>query len=421
MKMLKVLLVILVMAAMAAPVVIAEDRLSLAGQMRVRGWTVDAGGDSTDSWADQRFRLGGKIAIAEGVSITFRTDITETNWGDEGSAFGAGRMGDTQQWDRAHSDLTKGIFHLRAGQQYVGLGLSQVANSQDAGLAIDVKTAIPFKAFVLLDDNGNDPAGDDYIIDQNEFLADGVTLNTAYGDNILNPDAAAVSGTDAFFYGMGISPKGDNYASDLFFAGYNDGADEEVYLFGADLTLDLEAIKLKGEVNFFTGDASAIADAMGTQLYLDASLAATDAATVGAQFYYAAAADSDEVQYIELGNDFNGWDPIMDVGTALDNEAIDYYDRPFDFTGTGSGLIGGRLYGNVKVNDATNFGASVAYLTPEDDDNTDVDSQTAFAAGVTYALMANTSLQAQVQYIDTDDDAGTDEVFAAGAGLFVNF
>jgi len=417
MKMLKVLLVILVMAAMAAPVVIAEDRLSLSGQMRVRGWTEDAGGDSTNSWADQRFRLGGKIAVAEGVSITFRTDITETNWGDDGSAFGAGRMGDTQQWDRAHLDLTKGIFHLRAGQQYVGLGLSQVANSQDAGLAIDVKTAIPFKAFVILDDDNNDP--DVNTVTVSNLVYDPIT-DTFTGD-VTEDVTEGSNEADAFFYGMGVSPSGDNYASDLFAAGYNDGADEEVYVFGADLTLDLEAIKLKGEVNFFTGDASATADAMGTQLYLDASLAATDAATVGAQFYYAAAADDDEVQYIELGNDFNGWDPIMDVGTSLSNEAIDYYDRPFDFTGTGSGLIGGRLYGNVKINDATNFGASVAYLTPEDDDNTDVDSQTAFAAGVTYALMANTSLQAQVQYIDTDDDLGTDEVFAAGAGLFVNF
>ena len=85
MKMLKVLLAVLVMVAMVTPV-IAEDRLSLNGEMRVRGWHQDFdydgdSDDSTDTWGDQRLRIGGKIAVAEGVSITFRTDITESNWG----------------------------------------------------------------------------------------------------------------------------------------------------------------------------------------------------------------------------------------------------------------------------------------------------------------------------------------------------
>ncbi len=158
---------------------------------------------------------------------------------------------------------------------------------------------------------------------------------------------------------------------------------------------------------------------MGAQLLLDGSLAASELMTVGAQFYYALAADNDEVQYQVLGNDFNGWDPIMDVGTDLSNEAITY-DRPFDFTGDGAGVIGGRLYTKIKASDAVNFGASVAYLTPEDDGKTDIDADLVLAAGLTYAVMANTSLQTQVQYVDTDADASSDEV-TAGVGLFVKF
>jgi hypothetical protein len=35
--------------------------------------------------------------------------------------------------------------------------------------------------------------------------------------------------------------------------------------------------------------------------------------------------------------------------------------------------------------------------------------------------MANTKLGLQLEYIDVDDDADTDEIFNAGVGLFVNF
>ena len=51
-------------------------------------------------------------------------------------------------------------------------------------------------------------------------------------------------------------------------------------------------------------------------------MAATDAFTVGGQFFYAAG-DDEDIQYTGLGNGFNGWDPINDVGTSLSNEAID--------------------------------------------------------------------------------------------------
>ena len=53
MKLVKVLVAALVMAAMVTPV-IAEDRLSLNGEMRVRGWHVDTDNDedSTDTYGD---------------------------------------------------------------------------------------------------------------------------------------------------------------------------------------------------------------------------------------------------------------------------------------------------------------------------------------------------------------------------------
>ncbi len=182
-----------------------------------------------------------------------------------------------------------------------------------------------------------------------------------------------------------------------------------------------DPIKFVTELDVFTGDFTDNIDAMGTQFYLDASMAATPAVNVGGQFYYALAADDDgsEVQYVSLGNGFGGWDPIFDVGTNLDNESIGL-GKPFDFSGGSAGVVGGRLYASSKMSDALNLGASIAYLTTEDDDIVDR-SQVAFAAGVTYAIMSNASLQAQVEYADGEVDDVDFDSFRAGTGIFVNF
>ena len=149
--------------------------------------------------------------------------------------------------------------------------------------------------------------------------------------------------------------------------------------------------------------------------------------------------DIDKKQYTGLGNGFGGWDPVMDVGTSLSNEQI-VYGNPFNVASIGvyegsdisigsPGSIGGRLYTGFKANDLLSFGASAGYFTSEDDNVVDVDVM-ALAAGVVYKVMANTTLQLQVQYADgtlnetdfigTNDDIDFD-AFRAGTGLFVAF
>ena len=376
-KFLKSMIVLLAIVAMATPVM-AEDMLSLGGQMRVRGWHIDDGSVNTDSRFDQRLRIGGKFSIADGVSVTFRTDTTEATWGAN-AGFGSGRLAGSNgtQWDRAHMDIVFDGFSLRAGQQYVGFGQSGAFNAQDNGFKV---VAGPVTAFFMVD-NSSATESDDY------------------------------------FYGVNFAQKNDNYKANIFVAGQKASA-VDVYLFGADLAYNLDAVKLVAELNFFTGDASATADAFGTQLFVDASMAASEAMTVGGQLYYALG-DTDDVQYVVLGNDFGGWDPLFALGTGLDNEQIGA-GRPFDLFGANSGVIAGRLYTSVKASDAATFGASITYATPEEDANVAADSALALAAGMKYALMANTSLGVQVEYIDVDE-AGADEVLQAGFGLFVNF
>ena len=405
MKLIKALVVMLVAVGMILPAVaVAEDRLSLSGEMRVRAFHEDFdSADDTDTWANQRLRIAGKIAVAEGVSVTFRTDITEgTDWGNS-SNFGGGiagpirtngaghaRSGAQQQWDRAHLDIEKGMFHLRAGQQYVGTFGVFAVDTQDSGLRLDIKTEnVPISTYVIVD---NDNGGRDQ--------------------------------ADAFLYGVTITPKIGEVSTRFFGAGYNDGEEEEVYLLGASASMMLGPVNLFGEFDYFTGDANDAAgvDAFGTQLMLDGSMALSDMITLGGQFYYAAG-DDEDVQYVFLGNGFNGWDPIYDVGTSLSNEEI-VFGRPFDFTGLSAGVVGGRLYGKFKLSDAINLGASASYLSEEEDEFVESDGYQ-LAAGLTYGILENTSFQVQLQYEDMDLEvlgvSADYDSFRAGTGIFVKF
>ncbi len=386
-RILKVMIVLLTIAAMVTPVM-AEDRLSLNGQMRVRGWHLDDGGDYTDSYFDQRLRIGGKLSIAEGVSVTFRFDETEAKWGTQRPSDGANRQGvrfieseTGMQWDRAHLDLDFGTFKLRAGQYYAGgFSASDVVNAQDAGFMV---TAGPVKAFWQLDSN------------------DGGT-----------------DSSDFYLWGVDFGQKIDTIKYNAFVAGHKMN-DYEVYLVGADVALNIEAIKVLAEINYFTGDADADTDAMGLQGWADVSFAATEVVTIGGQVYYAIAADDDEVQIDHLGNDFGGWDPLADVGNGLSNEELKI-GRPFDLFGDDAGVMALRGYANVKATESLAIGAGLTYAQPEDDGKTEADSALIAVAGASYDLMANTKLDAIFQYVDVDAP-DTDSAYGVGVGLFVNF
>ncbi len=397
-RFLKIAIVLLAIAAMATPVM-AEDMLSLGGQMRVRAWYKDNDNaqDKTYTWADQRLRIGGKLSIADGVSITFRTDVTESNWG-YGTTYGSGRLG-VQQWDRAHLDLTfSDSLSLRAGQQFVWFLESGAFNMQSNGLKV-VFGAGPAKVTAF------------------GFLQD------ANGDN-----------ADGFDYGANVAFGQDNFKMNVLLAAQNKvaNADEDVYLIGADMHLNLDVVKIIAEIDYFTGDADATTDAYGLQGYVDASFGLGEAMTLGGQLYYAAG-DEDDYQYYVLGNDFGGWDPLNEHGTGLNNEQITPGSsmfgidaRPYGIFANGAGVMAGRIYLDAKLGDDMTLGGSISYLEPEEDSMTTVDSAINTTVGLHYNVMANTSIGAQIEYISIDQssDAPADapeDAIAAGFGLFVNF
>ena len=394
-RFLKIMIVLLTIAAVATPVM-AEDRLSLGGEMRVRGYYSDWGGDHTSTTLDQRLRLLAKINVAEGVRVTFRTDVSEGKWGSDKSF---GRFNSIQDVDRAYLDLWNDNLAFRAGTYNLVVN-EETIDSQDTGMMFTIKGAVPVSIFYQLTESNGDNA------DGHLFGVDATVKNDAFS---VTPVAA-----------VQIDSLRDN---------------EEVYLLGATVNAKVGAVALTSELDYFTGDYNAKKDAVGTQFRIDGSVAATERLTVGGAFYYALGADKDEEKYSYLGNDFNGWDPLM-YG-PLSADAMLWQKRAYDVFGNG-GVIALQVYGSMKATDDLDFTASAAYAEPENDDTAsgieitddlsfaDADSAMIFTVGSTYALMSNTKLMAQAQYVDYDADIeGTtdsaDSIVSAEVKLSVKF
>jgi hypothetical protein len=372
------MIVLVAIAAIAAPA-IAADNLSLSGSMRIRGAYLDNGGDYTNTGIDHRLRVGGKFTATDAISLTFRSDFSEGSWGADN---GYGRFGSITQWDRAHLDIDTDSYHFRAGTQYWGLGTMYAFDHQGTGMTLTVKGAAPITmVYSLVDNNETSTFNDD-----TDDFAVAVTTSVA-----------------------GVSP----YVALL------KASDTEIYLIGASYAADYDGIKVGAELDFFTGDADATTDAVGTQAMVDVSMAASEAATVGGRIFYALGADSDEAQISYLGNGFGGYDPL-NYG-PYENENLQNITRPADAFGD-AGVMALQVYSNFKASDAVGITASVAYAQPEDDDvSTGGDDALFLNVGMTYALMQNAKIKSQVQYVDYDEDENNDANMSVGLGLWVNF
>ena len=404
-RFLKVMIVMLAVAAMAVPAtVFAADNLSLGGSMRVRGAYLDDGGDYTTTKVDHRLRVGGKFTATDNISLTFRTDFSEGQWGSD-SAYG--RFSTIKDMDRAHLDIDTDSYHFRAGTQYWAFGKMYAFDHNGTGATLTIKGAAPITiGYALVDNNDTSKSDAGYTINQTTGVIEPVAAAAAAN----NSDDFAVAATTSF---GGLSP----YAV-LFKA-----SDTEIYLIGASYAADYDGLKVAAELDYFTGDADATTDAMGTQLMVDVSTAASEAATVGGRVFYALAADTDEAQISFLGNGFGGYDPL-NFG-PYENENLQNIVRPADaFTGTGpgAGVMALQVYANFKASDAVNVTGSVAYAQPEDDDMSAYGDNALFVnAGMTYALMQNATIKSQVQYVDYDEDPNDDANMSVGLGLWVNF
>jgi hypothetical protein len=473
MKLLKVLVAVLVMAAMAVPV-IAEDRLSLSGSLQVRGFLYDADFESTESfysadqadaanyaaeaaynkalfeygfvtdpdvdpptaptpvaegdkkssktdekgaWNDQRLRIAGKLAVAEGVSVNFRLDATESDenssdavaWGGTSSAAYqyAQRRADIQ-FDKAYIQIDKFGGTLMAGQQYFG-GVGHTRRMADM---LGAGFVVKYEGLTL----------------QHVKRMDGDA-----GKNGINKYE---NRDDRSMTVLSYDFKGDGFSLTPAIAYNDDQYTTNADFFGAALagSIDLGPVAVKGEFDYFDGDTDGTSkwdkgDLKGAQVYLDGSMAATDALRIGVMGLWAAGYDkADEQQITNMNDDgtidwtFAEWNP--QTYGYWSGDMLGELDI-FDPTGSSAGVQAGSIYADFKVSEDLAMKFSGLIWQVDEDKNVDADGYF-LNAGFNYKLAANTALISQLNYasITYNPDVGKDiddTLLSVLTGIVVSF
>ena len=393
MKKLAIAIFAVVCAAMFIAPAYAEDRVSLSGSVRVRAWSENYSDGTDASWWDQRFRIKTKINIADDVYAVLRADYGEGTWGVDYEGLitrprVTGKSQNTLDVDRGYINIDKEMWSLRAGQQYLGLGICQVLDANATGLKLTLN--LPVKtALIYVKESENGAINDD--------------------DNFEDSDVYAVN----FSYDT------DAFSTNLFAVTRDDGSavDDSATMFGFNGSATLGIVKLTGELAFAAGDtADGAVDYVGTQFYLKGDVDLNDAFSMGAELLYALG--TDEADEIQLTNMCNWWTFVpMSSNTPFDADWSASGDGtnignadPFDPTGANAGVQGITLYGKYNVMDALSFGGKVGYFQPEEDNNTDTDDITSFNVWASYMLATNTELAVAYLYSDydnLDDDYNT--------------
>jgi hypothetical protein len=429
---------------MVAGMAYAEDRLSLNGSFRVWGWSTegsDWNSDTTQDWIGQRLRVGGKIAVADDVSVNFRMDFGESNWGDQYGPGGGyvvrprGNNGTTNSSqldiDRAFVQIDKEFWGLTAGQQYLGLGVAEVLDANVPALNLQIKPMEQLKISLIyakISENGS-YADDTYT--QNVYDINDVEIDPDTGEVTLEPRyAIGDSCEDVDFYAFNVSYDADNFSLKAYYGMQDDQTPAEVNPSGGGIygSMALGMLNLQAELDMFGGDAADGTDFTGTQFYLAADAGLTEMIKLGAEFFYAAGDDTD-VQ-ITGWSDWFTFTP-MSMNTPMSGEFSAFEPNgttsPFDPSGAGAGSMGGTLWADFNIMEGLKAGAKIGYWEVDEDQNTFIDSIFAYNAYVSYMIASNTTLA--LTYMDSSPDldgtepAGTtDDSYKVGLlSMVVNF
>ncbi|SMC79624.1 hypothetical protein SAMN02746065_110109 [Desulfocicer vacuolatum DSM 3385] len=394
MKKLAIALFAVVCMAMFIAPAYADDRVSLSGSMRVRAWSDNYTDGSDASWWDQRFRIKTKINVADDVYAVLRADYGEGQWGVAYNGLitrPRATKENTLDIDRGYLNIDKEMWSLRAGQQYLGLGILQVLDANATAVKLTLK--MPVKtSLIYIKETENGSTNDDGAFDDSDVYA----VNFSYD-------------TDAFSTNLFAITRDDNSA-----------VDDSATMFGFNGSASLGMVDLTGELAFAAGDtADGAVDYVGTQFYLKAAANLSDAFSMGGELLYALGTDdADEQQLTGL---CNWWSFVpMASNTPFDADISAFANADaFDPTGANAGVQGITLFGKFNVMDALSLGAKVGYFTPEEDDNTATDDITAFNVWASYMIATNTELA--ITYLYSDYDNLDDNYDTLVARLQVNF
>ena len=382
-KLLVLLTAVALLVAFTVPAMAAEkERLQLKGTMRVRAWDKvnysdwDSNNDADKySYWDQRFRLVATINAAEGVSGHLRFDFAEDDWGSDNWAGARYGEGSELQVDRAYLQVVKGMFKVKAGQLYQGLGNSIVVDSNTTGLTVELNLPVKLTLmYAKFDENGSRTDDDAFGTEDHDFYALNVNFTT---------EAFAVSA----FYAM----RDDKAAEDS----NNVMGVRAVSAFGP--------VKLNVELGLFGGsNDTAGTDYIGQQLYGNAEMAAAENLKVGADIFYATGTDDpDEAQLTEL-TDFGSF--VKSDRGAFETLIGPLPRNEFDPFGENGGVTGFGIYANYIVAEPLLLQAHAGYFTPQED--VTIDNVTVFNLTAMYTLTPGATLSAG--YNQTAPDGDTD-------------
>lgn len=376
MKRLLIAVLAIMLVASLFTVAAAEDKLSLSGSMRVRAWDTENydGWDDNNaaqerSFWDQRLRIGGALKANDAVSAHFRLDFSESQWGSDtwaGSRYGSSDSSPVQV-DRAYLQIVQDLYTLKAGQLYFATGQKNIVyDNNTTGITATIKTPVIVDLhYSKLDENGG--------------LSDDSGLDTE------DMDAYVLQGTF----------KADAFSVGGFYAAIEDSSDldDSIASFGVFGSFALGPVNLLAEIDSFDGDAPTGEDYMGTQLYVNAEWK-MDKLILGGDVYYAEAAGSNEIQVDSLGSwyggDFGDFQPV--TYSAFEADYNPTRGKVFDFTGDSAGVVGFSIYAKFVPMEKVTLWGQVAYLEPDDEDNTLVDDNTVLNLSASWEFVPNTTI-----------------------------
>jgi len=408
-KLLVLLAVFALVVAFTVPA-IADERLKVSGGVRVRAWDKDNyddmdSDDKADDLAywDQRFRLGGTINVAEGISGHFRVDLSEDKWGSDnfdGTRYDANSE---LQVDRAYMQIDQNMYTIKAGQLYQGLGNSIAVDQNKTGFTVDLK--LPVKLTVMHAKFNEGGAFNDE--------EDGVatveapySLDTTTGE-IEGTAGTAASAEDEDFYALNAAFGAGPLSLNVFYAMLdNKKAEDSKTVIGVQAKTTLGGIALNVELNMFGGsDDATDTDYIGTQLYANAEMGVAENVKVGADLFYAQGTDAAGEEQLTYVSDWGSFS--KDDRGPLETD-INAYDE-FDPAGASAGVMGFGLYVGYTVIEPLLLQAHVGSFSPQED--VGVDSITSMNISATYTLATNTTLAVQYNNTafsaDDDTDAAT--------------
>jgi len=405
----------------------AEDRLALSGEYRVRGFYSENLSDFNSdndadalSYFDQRFRLGGTITAAEGVTANFRFDFGEENWGSrqpkdlsaqatalfDNAPSGTVAIGSSVpsngrptenaelQIDRLYLRIERDIANFVAGQYDGAFGYVSAFETQQKWLLLRVKPGPMFidLAYIKLDE-GTGTSDEETLWTED---ADLYGLNAVYNSEKFNVGAFVGYKTDKTRNkGASIKVAGSSTTfPSVTTSSFDKVMDSSLTGFGVYFGGSFGMVDVKAEFDYFDGETKSSTpssrytgvppvlapanplvsnndkvDQKGQQFWASGTFKFGDAMSLPVQAWYAKgyANKAGETQVVEMAPAFGDFYPYNLSSIWNGDYAPFVSGEAFDVAGTGGGVMALAVNFNWQLMEEHLLEFQAGYAMPEDD------------------------------------------------------